>query len=155
MKMIKSLAILSLSLVLLGLTGCPSPPPTSTTPGTTAPTVTTTQPPTVTPTETVAGPNNTISISARGLKYSLNKITVKTGAEITVNFKNDDGITLHNFSVYELLPGGQARPIFNGTTIAGGASIVYKFTAPTDSTKKYFFNCDLHPDVMFGDFVVV
>ena len=137
MKPDKLLPLALISLVLLGMTGCPSPGPGTTTPTTPV----TTQPP-PTPTPTVPGPSNTIDISARGLRYTVSKITVPAGAEITVNFTNDDGIMLHNFSVYEELAAGQARPIFNGEVIS-------------DTTKKYFFNCDIHPDVMFGDFVIV
>lgn len=59
----------------------------------------------------------------------------------------------HNFSVYQTLAGGQTKPIFIGNTIVGPANATYHFVAPTGAG-TYFFECDVHPSVMNGTFVI-
>jgi plastocyanin len=81
----------------------------------------------------------------------MSTITVPAGAQVTVNFRNDDSGIPHNFAVYET--SARLQVIFKGQIINGVASITYQFTAPT-TPGNYFFVCDLHPTIMTGTFVV-
>ncbi len=95
----------------------------------------------------------TLNISARGLRFDTKVITVPAGSRVTINFDNQDVSMPHNIAIYQILPGGQTRPVFVGDTITGPAKITYRFTAPT-AAGSYFFECDVHPDVMNGIFTI-
>ena len=114
---------------------------------TTAPTTTTTATP-------VPGGENqtvTLNIAADNMAFDTDTITVPAGAEVTINFDNrDDGIP-HNLAVYE---DSTARdPIFQGQIVTGPAAIEYTVTAP-EEPGTYYFQCDVHPEQMNGDFIV-
>ncbi|MHB8086104.1 MAG: cupredoxin domain-containing protein [Dehalococcoidia bacterium] len=94
-----------------------------------------------------------LDVTAQDHKFDSTLITVPAGAAVTLNFHNQDSGVPHNISIYQDLEGGQTRPVFVGQTIAGPANIAYHFTAPS-SMGKYFFECDVHPDIMNGVFIV-
>jgi len=110
-----------------------------------------TTPPTPTPTGT--GQSVTINLTAKNIAFDKSTITVPAGASVTVNFDNQDAGINHNFSVYENLTGGGTKPVFVGQVITGPQQITYHFTAPSASG-SYFFECDIHPTIMNGTFVV-
>lgn len=83
----------------------------------------------------------------------MSTITVPAGASVTVNFDNQDSGINHNFSVYENLTGGGTKAIFVGGVITGPKQTTYHFTAPS-APGSYFFECDIHPTIMNGSFVV-
>ncbi len=98
----------------------------------------------------VARPSVTIQLSATHTAFDTNTITVPAGADVTVEFTNNDTI-YHNFAVYDSPAATTA--IFVGDTIQGPAMITYHFTAP-ETPGSYFFRCDVHPKTMTGTFVV-
>lgn len=98
----------------------------------------------------------TIDLAARDNAFSLSTMTVPAGAEVTIDFDNQDAGTAHNFSVYRgesESTGMVTEPIFIGAIITGPARTIYTFTAPT-TPGTYFFRCDVHPSTMIGIFVV-
>ncbi len=92
----------------------------------------------------------TISLVARDMAFSMERISVPAGARVSIEFENrDDGVP-HNFALYE--NESAEDPIFIGDIVTGPASITYAFQAPT-SSGDFFFRCDVHPTLMRGRFV--
>jgi plastocyanin len=104
-------------------------------------------------TPTSAGQSVTIDLAAQNMAFDKTSISVPAGADITVNFNNQDGGIPHNFSVYQTLAGGQTSQVFIGQVITGPSTITYHFKAPT-APGDYFFVCDVHPQMMTGKFVI-
>jgi plastocyanin len=102
---------------------------------------------------TSGGQSFTIDLTAQNTSFDKSTISVPAGSNVTVNFNNKDSGMAHNFSVYQTLNGGQTKPIFIGNTIVGPSKATYRFTAPSVAG-TYFFECDVHPSVMNGTFVV-
>jgi plastocyanin len=102
---------------------------------------------------TSGGQQVTIDLTAQNTAYDKTTISVPAGENVTVNFNNEDSGMPHNFSVYQTLAGGQTKPIFIGNTIVGPAKATYHFIAPAGAG-TYFFECDVHPSVMNGTFVI-
>ena len=96
-------------------------------------------------------PSTTINLVAHNIAFNTSTITVPAGAEVTVNFDNQDANIPHNFAVYETQAAQKA--IFQGKIITGPAKTTYTFKAP-DKPGTYFFRCDVHPTIMKGQFVV-
>ncbi|KUK60344.1 MAG: Blue (Type 1) copper domain protein [Methanoculleus marisnigri] len=133
-------------------TGTPTATETVTTPtGTGTPTATETANVTTAATTVAGGEAATIDLAADNLAFNASTITVPAGAEVTINFDNQDVGILHNFAVYT--DSSAAEEIFVGETITGPAETTYTFTAP-EEPGTYFFRCDVHPQQMTGDFVV-
>ncbi|MFA7199293.1 MAG: cupredoxin domain-containing protein [Methanoculleus sp.] len=127
--------------------------PTDTeTPATTIPTETVTATTGVTTAATTAagGEAAIVDLTADALAFDTSTITVPAGAEVMVNFDNQDDGILHNFAVYT--DSSATEAIFVGDTVTGPGVITYTFTAPSEPG-TYFFRCDVHPE-MNGDFVV-
>jgi plastocyanin len=92
-----------------------------------------------------------ISLAAKNIAFNKSTITVPAGANVTINFDNQDDGVPHNFAVYETE--AAQKPIFQGKIITGPAKIAYTFKAP-DKPGTYFFRCDVHPS-MNGRFIAV
>lgn len=135
-----------LALALAGLLGCSGGPTTTT--QTTTPPVTTTPPAST----TAPGPM-TIDLIAQNMAFNMSTITVPAGAKVKVNFDNKDSGVQHNFAVYQNQSGGGTKAIFVGQNITGPATTTYTFTAPA-AGGSYFFECDVHPSQMNGQFIV-
>lgn len=118
---------------------------TLTVPGTSMP-VTTAGTPTVSPAEVKS---ETVMIRAKNFAFDVPRITVPAGAQVTVEFENEDSAP-HNVAFYTT-PSLSAT-IYKGKIIDGPGKITYVFTAPA-TPGTYFFRCDLHP-TMKGEFVV-
>lgn len=95
--------------------------------------------------------NITIDLAANKFAFDKKTITVPAGANVTINFNNEDTGIAHNFALYDTQ--AAKRTLFQGGVIAGPKKIVYSFEAPTDRG-NYFFRCDVHPTTMTGQFVV-
>jgi len=92
-----------------------------------------------------------IRISAKGIAFTKDKLTVPAGAKVTLVFTNKDTGIPHNVAVYE--SDARRNIIFQGDVITGRKKITYTFTAP-ENPGTYFFQCDVHPRAMTGDFIV-
>ncbi len=93
----------------------------------------------------------TIGLIAKDIAYNTSTITVPAGANVTVDFTNEDSGIQHNFAVYDTSAAQNA--IFKGEIITGPATTTYTFTAPSQPG-TYFFRCDVHPGIMTGQFIV-
>lgn len=146
------LLLASFSVALLVMSACtagaytPAPTPV---PG---PSPTATPIPTLSPTltPTPSGASVTINITASGFIFDRTTITVPAGANVTVNFNNQDTGVPHNVAFYNNSSAGVT--IYKGQTVVGPATVTYDFTAPTGKG-TYFFRCDVHPR-MNGQFIV-
>jgi len=92
----------------------------------------------------------TVAVMAEGYSFSTETITVRAGAEVTIEFENRDDGTPHNVAVYTDSSANES--IFIGEVITGPEAITYTFTAP-EAPGNYFFRCDIHPS-MHGAFIV-
>jgi len=92
-----------------------------------------------------------LEIAAENTEYDVTELTAPAGADVTLVFDNDDAGTQHNWSLYE--DEAATKEIFEGDVITGVDSIDYTFTAP-EEPGTYHFHCDIHPNVMKGEFIV-
>jgi plastocyanin len=104
--------------------------------------------PTATLTPTTTPINITIDLVAKNLAFDKSTITVPAGANVTINFDNQDGVS-HNFALYT--DSSADTLIFRGQLTTSPTT--YNFTAPS-TPGNYFFRCDVHPTMMTGTFVV-
>ena len=95
--------------------------------------------------------NVVVNLVARDMKFNSSKIIVPAGANVTLNFDNQDSNIPHNVAIYTDDSG--KTTIFQGKVITGPSMIAYNFVAP-DTPGTYFFRCDIHPTTMTGQFIV-
>ena len=131
--------IISFSL-LLGVAACSS---TATTAATTPVKPISTSP--------AAGQPVTVELTAVQMSFSTSTITVPVGAQVSINFHNNDSGIPHNLAVYT--DSTAKTSIYVGQIINGVSSMTYTFTAPA-TAGTYFFRCDVHPNSMTGKFIV-
>jgi plastocyanin len=93
----------------------------------------------------------TINLIAKNIAFDKSTITVPAGAQVTINFDNQDSGISHNFAVYT--DSSASTSIFVGQIIAGPKTSTYTFTAPS-TPGTYFFRCDVHPTIMTGSFIL-
>jgi plastocyanin len=105
----------------------------------------------VTPSNVSGAQGATIGLIAKNIAFNTSTITVPAGANVTVNFYNQDKGIPHNFAVYNSSSAENA--IFKGQIITGPAKTTYTFTAPSNPG-TYYFRCDVHPTQMNGQFIV-
>ena len=103
------------------------------------------------PLENMSAKNVTVDIMAKNVAFNISTITVPAGAEVTVNFDNQDASVAHNVAFYET--SAAQKPIYVGEIFKGVKTMVYNFKAP-DKPGTYFFRCDVHPTQMKGQFIV-
>lgn len=93
----------------------------------------------------------TVGISAKNIAFNTSTITVPAGAQVTVNFDNQDSGIQHNVAFYTDSSAGTT--IYKGAIITGPKTTTYTFTAPS-KPGTYFFRCDVHPTNMVGKLIV-
>jgi plastocyanin len=86
----------------------------------------------------------TFNVTASLLAFSTSQLSARTGATVTVNFRNEDAAVTHDLSF------GVAG-LGHGHTCAGPCSDSYSFTAPAPGTYDFF--CTVHFG-MAGTFTV-
>lgn len=121
--------------------------------GTTGGTGTTTRPtsPAATTVATIPSGSVTINLVASGIAFNRNMISVPAGSQVTINFDNRDAGIPHNFALYA--DSTASAVIFKGDIITGPKMTTYYFTAPSRAG-TYCFQCDVHPTLMSGQFIV-
>lgn len=102
-------------------------------------------------TSPAAGQPVTVELTAVNMSFNSSTITVPAGAQVTINFHNNDSGVPHNIAVYT--DSTAKTSIYVGQIINGVSSAAYTFTAPT-TAGTYFFRCDVHPNSMTGKFIV-
>jgi len=109
--------------------------------------------PEASPTE-VAGENGDeeveLDLRAENVQFDKNVLEAPAGAVVALTLDNRDDVA-HSFSLFESEESEDA--LFKGDPFSGPSFLIYQFTAPT-APGTYHFHCDIHPDVMKGDFVV-
>lgn len=98
-----------------------------------------------------AAPAGGTAVIATDNKFDQAKLTAAAGKEATVSFSNK-GKAKHNLHILDKKDGKTLAPGAEGKIIDGGQSESLKFTPA--AAGKYYFQCDLHPDQMFGEFDV-
>jgi plastocyanin len=93
----------------------------------------------------------TVNLTARSLAFDVQTITVPAGSHVTLHFVNDDTGVHHNVAIYTAAVPPDV--IFRGEVITGPSTAEYTFTAPS-TPGEYVFTCEIHPDRMYGKFVV-
>jgi plastocyanin len=83
--------------------------------------------------------------------FDTTRITVPAGSTVVMTFINNDAGIPHNFALYT--DSSATSKIFAGDFVTGVKTVTYNFTAPS-TPGNYFFRCDVHPEMMFGTFVV-
>ncbi|HEX6492973.1 MAG TPA: cupredoxin domain-containing protein [Candidatus Dormibacteraeota bacterium] len=96
----------------------------------------------------------TVKLTAKDTMFDVNCIAVPAGQAITVTFDNEDGGIPHNLAIYAKDPNEDpnAKTLFKGELVTGVTTMTYNVPALTAGT--YHFHCDVHPQQMFGAFVV-
>ena len=120
-----------------------TPAETSPTPGPNTPTAT------ATPSE--AGDTaSMLEVTAENLAFDKDTLTAPPKTQVELVFHNQDQAEPHNIAVYRTESADEE--IFKGEIIRGIETITYEFETPVSGS--YFFRCDVHPDIMFGEIVV-
>jgi plastocyanin len=95
----------------------------------------------------------TVDVTALGIKFNRNEISVKTGGQVRVRLNNQDQDVEHNIAFYK--SSTDLTPVATGsvgTRFVGPGVDDTAFDVP--AVGEYFFRCDVHPQTMTGDFIV-
>lgn len=97
------------------------------------------------PATPVAGATE-LSISARDIRFSTDRLEARAGAPITITFQNDDVGVIHNIAVYDAngaLVDDARSPFETGPR-------TQTLAVPALPAGRYLFKCDAHPVEMVG-----
>lgn len=99
-----------------------------------------------------AGLNNTVvNIMAKDKAFNTSTITVPAGAQVIINFDNQDSGVQHDIAFYT--DSSASNTIYRILATTGPDKITDTFIAPS-TPGTYFFRCDFHPTTMTGQFIV-
>lgn len=98
-----------------------------------------------------AAPAGGTAVIATDNKFDQTKLTGAAGKESAIAFSNK-GKAKHNIHFLDKKNGATLAPGAEGKIIDGGQSETLKFTPA--AAGKFYFQCDLHPDQMSGEFDV-
>ena len=84
----------------------------------------------------------TKAVTAEGLAFDTETITLAAGEPASIEFENLDSAP-HNIAIYE--EEGADKAIFQGEQFTGPDAMTYEFDAPKKG--EYYFQCDVHPDM--------
>jgi len=99
-----------------------------------------------------AGSNSfVVNIMANNKAFNTSTITVPAGAQVTINFDNQDSGVPHNVAFYT--DSSASKNIYRSLAITGPNRITDTFIAPS-TPGTYIFRCDFHPTQMTGQFIV-
>lgn len=107
------------------------------------------------PAATATAPANpdALTVIATDNKFNVSTLTAPANTKITVTLQNN-GAAKHNIAFFDK-KGGNSLAAGAGspdTAVNGGASGTITFTTPGPGT--YYYECEFHPDQMFGTFTV-
>ncbi len=86
-----------------------------------------------------------VSISADGLAFSTDALSVPADEDLTMAFENAEAVP-HNVAIYR--DESAMDPAFTGEVITGPRTVAYE--VPALEAGEYFFRCDVHPTQMTG-----
>ena len=96
-------------------------------------------------------PAGELTVIGTDNKFDVKTIEAKAGEEFTVTFVNE-GNNPHNLEFLDKKGGKELVPGATGEILTAGKSETLTFTPPGPGT--YYFQCIVHPNDMFGDFIV-
>ena len=102
------------------------------------------------PTNGASGEEIELELTVENTEFDKNRLKAPAGSEVSLTLNNQDSVE-HNFSLYESEDSDDG--LFEGPLLPGPAFLIYQFTAP-EGPGTYRFQCDVHPDVMKGEFIV-
>jgi len=89
-----------------------------------------------------------LTLKAKDSEFDAKCLAAKADEAFTIDFVNEDSFP-HNVSIYKA--SDASDELFKGANVNGGEKTTYN--APAQSAGKYYFRCDIHPE-MDGTFVV-
>ncbi len=89
------------------------------------------------------GAANTVTITAKDIKFSPQQVTVAAGQALTIHFDNQDTVQ-HNIAIFDGAD-ASAPLVFRGQIFPGVKSVDY--AVPALKAGSYFFHCDVHPNM--------
>ncbi len=93
------------------------------------------------------GPSTALTVDGLDSRFRPASISLVANADVKVTFANK-GVQLHNIHFLDKKGGQELAPGAKGAIIKGGESEVLSFKTP--GVGSYFYQCDVHPDVMVG-----
>src|SRR6266705_6450588 len=98
-----------------------------------------------------------LRLSAKDTQYSTGLVGCLGAPAVTaftIDFDNRDAGVFHNLSIFagSRMYSSNAPALFRGRLIKGPGAVVYQ--VPALPPGLWTFHCDVHPDQMFGNFVV-
>jgi plastocyanin len=100
-----------------------------------------------------AEPCQTVDVTAQGVAFNTDEISVRGGGNVRLHFTNNDVGVQHNVAVYVSSSNPTpVAPTSVGATFEGPGVDDVVFANPAAGT--YLFRCDVHPTTMTGDFIV-
>ena len=91
-----------------------------------------------------------LQLTAEDNRFDKDRLQAPAASEVSLTLDNKDN-TEHTLPLYP--SEGSTDPLFKGEPFAGPSFLTYQFTAP-EAPGTYHFQCDIHPDVMAGQFIV-
>lgn len=106
------------------------------------------------PQATCSPKGTALSETVHNIHYSATCLAAPAGTAFTIAFDNQDALTTHNIHIFASDPDTHAgaASLFTGDLVTGVATKTYQVGPLPAGT--YFFHCDVHPNQMFGVFVV-
>jgi plastocyanin len=86
-----------------------------------------------------------VTISADGLAFSTDTLTVRADSDFSMAFDNREAVP-HNVAIYG--DDSATDALFTGETITGPRTVTYE--VPALQAGEYSFRCDVHPTQMTG-----
>jgi plastocyanin len=91
------------------------------------------------------GVGESLAVTAAGVAFDTDTLTVPAGEPAKIDFTNDDSLP-HNIAFYESSDDGPTKtnPLWTGQEVAAGSATSYE-TDPVEKPGEYYFQCDIHP----------
>jgi len=95
-----------------------------------------------------------LHITARNTQFDTGCLAVAAETPFKIVFENHDPGVPHTISIYTVDPSrsSNAELLFEGDRVQGPAITTYD--VPALPAGIHFFRCEVHPTVMFGNFIV-
>jgi hypothetical protein len=103
---------------------------------------------------TCAPQGTTLHLLARSTRFGDDCLAVPAGVPFTVNLDNQDAGVPHSFVIYDRDPAADpsAKELFSGGAVTGPSMMTYQVRPLSEG--RLHFRCGVHPDRMFGTFLV-
>jgi plastocyanin len=96
-----------------------------------------------------SGPATAVATVDNDLAFDVSTLDLPAGRPALITFTNQSTGISHNIGIYNQKGGTE---LFQGKILVGPASVTY--TVPALAPGTYYFQCDVHPQQMFGNVTV-